>query len=79
MKIRNNELSVTGLMMPRFMYQDGQVYDANDLDAGLLEGHTFRAVSHVPFNWQSLIFCAGDEADLSRTVGGITGRWVQSR
>ncbi|KAJ7238406.1 hypothetical protein C8J57DRAFT_1566117 [Mycena rebaudengoi] len=43
MKIRNNELSVTGLMMPRFMYQDGQVYDANDLDAGLLEGHTFRA------------------------------------
>ncbi|KAJ7290571.1 hypothetical protein C8J57DRAFT_1493280 [Mycena rebaudengoi] len=42
-KIRDGELSVTGLMMPRFMYRDGHAYDENDLDAGFLEGHTFRA------------------------------------
>ncbi|KAJ7290636.1 hypothetical protein C8J57DRAFT_1213273 [Mycena rebaudengoi] len=48
-KIRDGELSVTGLMMPRFMYRDGHAYDENDLDAGLLEGHTFRALDSNVF------------------------------
>ncbi|KAJ7218823.1 hypothetical protein C8J57DRAFT_1537336 [Mycena rebaudengoi] len=40
-KIANGDIKVTGLMMPTFMCQDGQPYDSEDLDAGLLEGHTF--------------------------------------
>ncbi|KAJ7237669.1 hypothetical protein C8J57DRAFT_1478874, partial [Mycena rebaudengoi] len=40
-KIANGDIKVTGLMMPTFMYRDGQPYDSEDLDAGLLEGHTF--------------------------------------
>ncbi|KAJ6628823.1 hypothetical protein B0H10DRAFT_2209276 [Mycena sp. CBHHK59/15] len=41
--IKKGDLLVTGTQMPRFMYADGQVYDEDDLDAGLLQGHTLRA------------------------------------
>ncbi|KAJ7237684.1 hypothetical protein C8J57DRAFT_1568144 [Mycena rebaudengoi] len=52
-KIANGDIKVTGLMMPTFMYRDGQPYDSEDLDAGLLEGHTFRALYRNVFGTQA--------------------------
>ncbi|KAJ7099063.1 hypothetical protein C8R44DRAFT_747756 [Mycena epipterygia] len=41
-KAGDKAFPVLGTQLPAFLYKWGQVYNPDDLDAGLLEGHTFR-------------------------------------
>jgi hypothetical protein len=43
--IRSGEIVVLGTELPYFMYRDGYIFNPDDMEDGLLEGHALFAVS----------------------------------
>lgn len=45
----------TAKLIPQFLFPNGQIYDPEDIEAGVFQGHLLPRVSHLKFQWTRLI------------------------